>query len=115
MDIAVPTLEDIAAILALAPPDLPWKLEGPCRHRIRAILILTRWTRSWHRADLEARRLVARGRLKNGVRMPAGWDADTDLSSWVGTIECAICGKTVLQKVLAGLAAVRGPTTSAPM
>jgi len=93
-----PSIDDVAAVLALAPHDQPWRLEGPCRHRVRVILLTIGWTRSWHRADLEARRLVVNGRVKNGVREPRGWDAPTDLSSWIGSIECAICGKTVLQK-----------------
>jgi hypothetical protein len=94
-----PSIQDIAEVLALASPETPWWYEGPVRHRVRVILLETRWTRSWHRADLEARRLVANGRLKNGVRMPAGWDSDTDLSSWIGSLECAICGKIVIQKI----------------
>ena len=94
----IPSIEDIAAVLALADPQTPWWYEGPVRHRVRVILLEIRWTRSWHRADLEARRLVANGRLKNNVRMPGGWDQDNDLGSWIGTLECAICGKTVLQR-----------------
>jgi endogenous inhibitor of DNA gyrase (YacG/DUF329 family) len=91
-----PTFDEVAEVLALADPATPWWYKGPVRHRVRVILLSIRWTRSWHRADLEARRLVANGRLKNGVRMPTGWDVDTDLASWMGTADCPICDRTFL-------------------
>jgi hypothetical protein len=94
-----PTVDHVAEVLRLADPGTPWWYEGPVRHRVRAILILTRWTGSWRRADLEARRLVARGRSQSGVRMATGYDADTDLASWIGTNECPIDGRIFVPKI----------------
>jgi hypothetical protein len=90
---AIPSIEQIAEVLALAHHSTPWFYEGPVRHRLRVILLEARWTRSWHRADMEARRLVANGRLKNGVRVPRGWDSPNDLSSWTARNECEICDR----------------------
>ena len=39
----------------------------------------------WTRADRRAFLLVAQGRNRNGVRVPAGWDTNYDLASWVGS------------------------------
>jgi hypothetical protein len=89
-----PTAQQIAAILRRAPYSQPWALEGPCRHRVRAMLLDVGWTASWHKADREARRLVARGRSINGVACPRGWD-DNGLAALMGSADCPICGKAV--------------------
>jgi len=64
----------IAEVLLVAPPGAPWANEGGARHLIRRTLLIGGWTRSWHRADKEARRLVANGRLEANLKMPRGWD-----------------------------------------
>ena len=51
-----PPSQQIADVLLLAPPELPWANEGRCRHAIRRILILFHRHR-WKRADREARRM----------------------------------------------------------
>jgi hypothetical protein len=69
-----PSIEEVAAVLVLAPPFLPWKMEAPTRHRIRVLLVLQGMP--WERADWLGHSLVARARIAAGIRQPAGWDSD---------------------------------------
>lgn len=91
-----PTIDQVAEVLALAPAPLPWKYEAPVRHLIRQALCLQgdKW---WH-ADRAAFVLVARARIRLGVRAPVGGDNDYDLSSWSGSADCAICDQRFIPK-----------------
>jgi hypothetical protein len=51
--LAVPTIEAVAEILAMAPVDQPWRLEAPVRHAIRRLLLSSGWS-SWYAADFKA-------------------------------------------------------------
>jgi len=68
----IPTTAEIAEVLLLAHHNSPWTHEGRCRAILRRTLLHVRWTRSWHRADLEARRLVARARSQAGIMVRLG-------------------------------------------
>jgi hypothetical protein len=46
---------------------------------------------AWERADWLGHSLVARARIAAGIRQPAGYDSDYDLSSWVEFHTCVIC------------------------
>jgi hypothetical protein len=83
-----PTIPEIVAVLLLAPPEAPWANEGRCRALIRRHLCLTGWR--WAKADRESRRLIANGRLKAKIRMPAGWDVNVWPGQWPS---CAICDR----------------------
>jgi hypothetical protein len=87
----VPSVVEIATILARAPEALPWFYEGPCRHALRRTLILR--GKSWGGADEAARTLVAKARLEARIRTPRGWDSDNDLSTWVQSADCPLCGR----------------------
>jgi predicted nucleic acid-binding Zn ribbon protein len=86
-----PTIEQVAAILARAPADQPWRFEGPVRHVVRQALCRAGW--KWWAADRRAFVLVARARIRNGVRQPAGWDSDLDINSWMELAECPVCDR----------------------
>jgi len=89
---AVPTVIQVAEVLALAPT--PWGHEGAVRALIRSQLCLA--GSQWVAADRAARRLVRLGRAHNKVGTPVGWDLN-----YLPTIdgdprwrECWICGQT---------------------
>jgi hypothetical protein len=90
-DMHIPTIEEVAEVLALAPAPQPWKHEAPCRHLIRQALCRAGW--KWWAADRRAFVLVARARIKLNIRAPVGGDSDHDLSSWVELRACVICDR----------------------
>jgi hypothetical protein len=93
--LAIPTVDQIAEVLARAPKDQPWFYEGPTRHLIRAYLCRHGWR--WLKADRRAFVLVAHARDRNGVRVPTGWDSIYDPHSWVIISCCPICDRPVRQ------------------
>jgi hypothetical protein len=48
---------------------------------------------AWGRADWLGHSLVARGRIENGTRQPAGYDSDTSLAELLPDSECGVCGR----------------------
>jgi hypothetical protein len=90
-----PKVTEVAAVLALAPPEQPWRHEAPVHHRIRILLILQGMP--WGRADWIGHSLVARARIENGVRQPTGWDSLFDPHTWVIISCCPICDRPMRQ------------------
>jgi hypothetical protein len=88
-----PAVTEVAEVLALAPPALPWRNEAPARHRIRVLLVLQGM--AWERTDWLGHSLVARARNERGVRQPRGWDSDADLSQWLPDFDNprVVCGR----------------------
>ena len=69
----------VAAIMASAPPQMPWFYEGMIRAGLRAMACLD--GRPWQRADRQAERTVEQARRLAGIADPTllGWDsAETD-------------------------------------
>jgi transcriptional regulator with XRE-family HTH domain len=87
----LPSVPQVAEVLALAPPVMPWKFEALCRAWIRARLCVQHV--SWPRADRMAFVLVAFAREELGIRAPRGYDSDADLSNWIPSEECGVCGR----------------------
>jgi transcriptional regulator with XRE-family HTH domain len=99
MDKTVPTVTEIALLLAPNEHEGPWQHEAPVRHAIRRYLLIgCQWTRSWHRADAKAAALVSLARAERKVRLPKGWDSDGDLSAWIPSHECFCCGRFFVQR-----------------
>jgi hypothetical protein len=87
----LPTIAEVAEVLALSPPEQPWSHEAPLRALIRSNLC--REGEKWWRADRVAFVLVARGRNEIGVRAPVGGDSDAaHLEEWLGR-ECVVCDR----------------------
>jgi hypothetical protein len=93
MDVSPPSVADVVLLITPGERELPWEREAPTRHALRRYLLALKWTRSWHRADLKAAALVALARAERKVRLPTGWDSESDLAAWLPDTECPICGK----------------------
>lgn len=72
-DVVGVSLTEVADVLRLAPRATPWRLEGPARAAIRAMLCLG-GDSSWPHADRVARTTVQRAREAAGAPEPEGWD-----------------------------------------
>jgi hypothetical protein len=95
----LPSVAEVAVLITPGEREGPWQREAPVRHALRRYLLLNlRWARSWHRADMKAAALVALARAERKVRLPRGWDSDDDVSAWVPTTECVVCGRVVLHR-----------------
>ena len=82
----IPSVTQVAFLLAPAENQTPWVNEAPVRHAIRRYLLIgCRWTKSWHRADAKAAALVSLARAERKVHLPRGFDSDSDLSAWLPT------------------------------
>ena len=91
-----PSVTAVAAALALARHWLPWELEGPVRHRIRFLLGAAGLPVDPSRLDRPFPGRTRPGRERGEAA--CGFDSDYDLSSWIASVDCTICGRNFIPK-----------------